>query len=552
MPEQRLSNFSLNLYYSGGRLSWLLDAILIVLLVFFVLYTPLPYGSVQFSSVAIIEFFSLACFLLWIVKLTLCGRQDELGSFRELYQSERTNFRQVPFFNRHVWVARFSRLLTLGKWPRKNIAPDLVQTEEEPAPRRLPYFSLFGFPVKNTGIEIAALLLLALIAIQLFPLPAILIRVLSPATSDLYRSAAKAAGTTLYFHPLSTDVFATFSRLVLYTSYLMIYVVVVNNIRTRQLFMILLYAIFLSAVFQGVYGLYEFLSGNQQIFGYKKRFGLDSASGTFINRNHYAAYLELSLPLLISLVSGRISQLRAFRGNLFVRIAHALDTEGSQIILVLLMIVLVSIGLVFSLSRSGISFCILSLIAYLFLYRKARERLSGRTYLYLGIAGTVAMAIWIGLDPLLERFLRLNEELEAGARWPVYRDTFRMFLHFPLAGTGAGTFDQVFPMYRTFATEVYYRYAHNDYLQLFAETGLFSIFLLISVGDLILDRLGRVLRRHFNRLSIVQIGAFCALFSFALHSFTDFSFQIPAIAVLGTIILGILFSHYQAEKSSHA
>lgn len=549
MNQQEESLFSLAHYYKASRLARIADVFLVLLVVVLLLFAPLPFGSVEEDARAILESTAALCFLLWMFKLIYGGNREQLHFFRQRHKQETEALAQRPFFHRHYRMAKLIRILTGGIFPRKHSAANLVtdqnQTEEQFQPRR--FFSFFGFPVRNTGIEAVAVAFLLLLCVQLAPLPAFLIRVLSPSTYDLYAGAARAAGESYAFIPLSLDPFATFSKILEYLAYFAMFLVIVNNFRTRALFWILLYTLFLSAVFQGVYGLYEFLSGSHHIFGYEKKVGLDSASGTFINRNHFAAYLEMSLPLLVALVAGRIHQLRAFRGNFFLRMAHALETEGSQILMLLFMIVLVTVGLIFSLSRSGISFALMALAVFLFLYWRAQRQLSRKTYLVLGICGTVALAVWIGLNPVLYRFVRVSENWAEGARLQVWSDTFRIFTHFPLAGTGAGTFPQIFPMYRSFVYNNVYREAHNDYVQLLAESGIVFIALLLLLGDLLFARLKQVLSREMRRLEIIQLGCFCSLLSLSLHSLTDFSLQIPAIALQGAVITGLFFSHYHAE-----
>jgi len=54
-------------------------------------------------------------------------------------------------------------------------------------------------------------------------------------------------------------------------------------------------AVFGAGLFQALYGSYEYLTGHQHIFGYAKRFYTDSATGTYINQNHYAGALELAV-----------------------------------------------------------------------------------------------------------------------------------------------------------------------------------------------------------------------------------------------------------------
>src|SRR5262249_43477348 len=57
----------------------------------------------------------------------------------------------------------------------------------------------------------------------------------------------------------------------------------------------ILTAVFATGLFQALYGGYEYLTGHQHIFGYAKRFYTDSATGTYINQNHYAGALEMAL-----------------------------------------------------------------------------------------------------------------------------------------------------------------------------------------------------------------------------------------------------------------
>lgn len=548
--EETTVQFSLAGFYAGNPKARWIDRIIVALLILLIIGSPLPFGSVQYLPIMAIEAIALLACLLWVFKLSTCGDPAVLNEFHMLHAQEKQRLSQFAFFHRHRWIARFFRIATFGFWPRRNVAENLIQEEAQTVPRRTHYHSILGFPVKNTGLESVILTFLALLVVQLIPLPSVLFAVLSPATRDLYQTAAQVTQSAIESHPISLDPAATLAKLLQYTAYAMIYLVVTNNVRTRTLFSAVLYAIFISGVFQGIYGLYEFLSGHQQIFAYKKIYNTDVATGTFINRNHYAAYLEMSLPLLITVVTGRFAPLRSFRGNIFVRLSHALETQGSQVLLLAFMIVLVAVSLIFSLSRSGITFAIVSLMTFFLLYWKARESLTRKALLTLSIAATVALAVWIGLNPVIERFLKLPENWELeGARWDVWKDTFSMFLHFPLAGTGAGTFEQIFPMYRTFAVHVVYDYAHNDYLQFLSETGLLTLFLMIAVVDLILSRLHKILfKRQLNRLGIVQLGAFCSLLSIALHSLTDFSFQIPAVAVAACVIVGLFFSYYHAEN----
>jgi O-antigen ligase len=126
------------------------------------------------------------------------------------------------------------------------------------------------------------------------------------------------------------------------------------------------------------------------------------------------------------------------------------------------------------------------------------------------------------------------------ARLVLYQDTFHIFLDFPLTGTGLGTFVNIFPMYQSFVTNDTYLYAHNDYLEALSENGiLVAILILILLGECH-SRLAELFSQEMSRARLAQLASFCALFSVGLHSLTDFSFQIPAVA-LGCFLIAALF-----------
>jgi O-antigen ligase len=505
IQNEGLDRFSVSHAADLGRYK-ILDKISITLLIILIVCPPLSFGSVQYSSIFFIEIIAAICFLLWLMRLSLS--------------------------------------------PVENVASSLVIETDDSMRTREHYFWLFGYPVRKTGIELIVILFFILILLQLIPLPDAVQSFISPVTSVLYQSAAKLAGSSAAYYPLSLNPFVTFSKVLEYGSYFMIYLVVVNTIRTRRHFQIILTALFVSAIFQAIYGLYEFLSGNQQIFSYDKKYNLDCVTGTFINRNHFAAYMELSFPLLLALVVGRISRLKSFGGKLLVRVAHALENEGSKILLLLFLITLVAVALVFSLSRSGITFAILSSIVFFFLYYRTNNRLTRKVYWLTTAGAIIALSVWIGLDPLLERFFRISDQFsEKEARLSLWKNTIDIFLSFPIAGTGAGTFKEVFSMFRTFPTHLSFNEAHNDYLQQLSETGLFTFFLFIALFSCLIYRLRKIIAQRLTRIVVLQIGCFCSILSLGLHSLTDFSFQIPAVALTGTIITALFFGNFHDERS---
>jgi len=86
----------------------------------------------------------------------------------------------------------------------------------------------------------------------------------------------------------------------------------------------------------------------------------------------------------------------------------------------------------------------------------------------------------------------------------------------------------------------YARYAHNTYLQIFAETGilgilafLWFIYKLLKTGFLRLSR---------NNQDFLLFGLLLSNLAFLLHNLVDFTFFLPEVSLTWWLLAGILFS----------
>jgi putative inorganic carbon (hco3(-)) transporter len=536
-----LKRFSLTLLYSKNRRISVLDWLLLSVLFLLIVALPLPFGSVEDSWIFLMEIFACVCFLLWVIKLFFYSDPQRLLHFRDEHGRETAEFRNAPFFHRFPFFAFLLRILTFGQWPKRNPRSTLMDVSESSTTREN-FFNIFGYPVRNTGLEILGLMILAIFLIQMIPLPHFVSRILSPRSAELYSTAAAAAGTKLGLHSLSLDLFQTASKLLEYMAYFMIYVVLVNSVPSSRYYRAILVAFLVSVFFQATYGFTEFISGHQHIFAYKKLVNDNVATGTFINRNHYATYLEMSIPILLAVMIGHLDIPKRSTTPLFTTIRQIFKAEGGKVVLFLFILGTVLVSIVSSLSRSGILFTAVSTTAFLLLYGQTKTGLSKpviKVALLLLVFAVLSGILW---DPLYSRFARISEEFTAErARLFLYRDTSRIFFDFPFIGTGAGTFMQVFPMFRSFTTGDIYRYAHNDYLQFFSEAGIGALLIVIALMRQFYRRLLHILSRPSGHVVLLQLGSFCALLSLALHSLTDFGIHIPAIGMTGIAISSIFW-----------
>jgi O-antigen ligase len=296
-------------------------------------------------------------------------------------------------------------------------------------------------------------------------------------------------------------------------------------------------AALIAASFQGLYGLLVLASGHDRIWNVPKTAYLDSATGTFVNRNHFAAFLAATLPLGIGLVLllGRRAAGRAGRKH---GLAAAFGAEASRAWLCGLLVLTGFAGLLLSFSRAGTALGVAACIgtAAVGLRRRPVHRAAA-------IAIVVAVAMIplfdLGADRLVARFASTGGDFRAaGGRLDVAADTLRMIAAFPAAGCGFGAFNAVYPAFSAPQVRLHYTHAHDDLLQLGAEGGLLALVLFVIVLAALARAAARALR---SRSDPVALGAAFGLSALFLHGLVDFNFHIPANAALAALLAGILF-----------
>jgi hypothetical protein len=132
--------------------------------------------------------------------------------------------------------------------------------------------------------------LLAIAALQTVPLRARAVSALSPRAAALRSDLDPAPDPTLSLAP---D--ATASALRTGAALVGILFVATSVVAARGATRLALAALAVAA-FEGLYGLLVLASGHDRIWNVPKTAYLDSATGTFVNHNHFAGFLAATLP----------------------------------------------------------------------------------------------------------------------------------------------------------------------------------------------------------------------------------------------------------------
>ena len=249
--------------------------------------------------------------------------------------------------------------------------------------------------------------------------------------------------------------------------------------------------------------------------------------GSYVNRNHYAGLMEMLIPVSAAYVLSR-------RSNYAVKAALGFT------VLIAFASVLIS-G-----SRGGFvslfaEVFILGFLAWRSLPRRSRQPLLAVGA--IGVAIVAAAFFWLAPAEVFPRLaevahLRSRPEVSITSRIAASWDALRMFKDHPLIGTGAGSFEAVYPQYQSNPTDLRWDHAHNDYAEALAETGLLGGVIIAAALILFFRLAFRDLRERLqHRNSRLGIGAALGCCGMLVHSLVDFNLHIPANAAWFAVCL---------------
>lgn len=275
--------------------------------------------------------------------------------------------------------------------------------------------------------------------------------------------------------------------------------------------------------------------------------GSGDIHGLFGNKNHFAGYLLLLLPLSLSLflsASGRRELL-----------AYGLTA------------VLLATGLLLSQSRGAWIAALPALGLVIWLRRRAAGlwgRLLAVTVLAIALAlliNSTALqgAVTVGSLAVRDVAAATSGAEPAGTLGPrldYWRGALGIARDHPWLGTGPGTFGNAYPAYQSNPVN-YSRYAHQILLQTLAEAGvlgLAALLWLLAVTGVVVWR-SRVWDR-VQEVALAQVPQGAAVVGLAgglvgslTHNLLELDWYVPAIAVLAAVEAGLLLSTASADTA---
>lgn len=295
----------------------------------------------------------------------------------------------------------------------------------------------------------------------------------------------------------------------------------------------LVYAVFGLAVYWGGYHP-QWLFGDLALH--------NDLRGTFINRNHFATWQGLTIVCAIAWFHQHMSREEtkpySVPKDREAQVEEFILKAWKPMIALLLMVT----ALVLTHSRGGFVATLAGVTILLWLLdrNRANRRKSGRKMLSRVTVATAlvvaSIAFYLTSEVLLDRINRTDITTEE--RLAVYANINRAVGDNPVLGFGYGTFADSFRLYDQNETAFHYDRAHNTWLENLFELGVPAAVMLFSaIFALVITCWQGVKRRH--RDWVYPAAGVAASVLVGVHAIVDFSLQLPAVAMLYALIMGL-------------
>lgn len=389
----------------------------------------------------------------------------------------------------------------------------------------------------KSPLLVPACLFSLVIGIQILPLPAGVVEAVSPQAIHFYK-------TLVYREPLPSFITlslypeATVGSFLSTISLLLLFLAAINTINSRGGFRVLISAIIATGLAISLFGIIQkYAYGHlQKVYWFDANYSAGMPFGTFVNRNNFAGYITMIIPLALGYF--------LFEQDLGKKALYGLTA------------VIMSVALFLSLSRSGVIVFFLTLVFMAALLHASGKAKAGR---HLGIFFWTFVIVSLFLffkdvEPIVARFkaLFLTLHPRGWGHGYLWKDILRICRDFFLFGSGLGTFGSISAAYKTVMLQYNYTYAHSDFFQLLAETGISGFMCMAAFFLMFFVIVARNwLRRHDSFVVFLVLGGLTSIFGMLCYSLLDFNLQITANALLGCMITAITFklafTHFRSE-----
>ncbi|MEW6320221.1 MAG: O-antigen ligase family protein [Acidobacteriota bacterium] len=397
----------------------------------------------------------------------------------------------------------------------------------------------FALPRATRLADLALAGAVAVVALQLVPLPPEFTARLSPRLARV--AAALRVGpapATAEWRPLTLDAAATRQALLVLASTILVFFTTRAALESGGIRRLCRGLAGLGAVL-AIAAVIQRAATPGLVFGFWAP--LDPGArpfGPFVNRNHFAAWMLLAVPVvagyLVAHIRIHLADARTWRDRV-----HLFAASGGPLLAAAVMAM--GLALLATLSRSALLGLGAAAVAAWLLSRgrRARNQPGAGTVLAVAGAALVVLLAFVDVDAWATRF---DATLASSPtdRAAVWRESMPVVADFPIAGTGAGTYGFAMLVYQQSDRHAYFNQAHSHYLQVAVEGGALLL-LCLMLGLAGLARAGRhALASDRSEVFWIRVGAAGSLVGIAVQSIWETALRMPADAYLCAVVAALL------------
>jgi O-antigen ligase len=258
-----------------------------------------------------------------------------------------------------------------------------------------------------------------------------------------------------------------------------------------------------------------------------------------VNRNHFAGWMLLATSIGVAYFLAHVtSNGRRWPETWRERLLWFDSRDARPFVFTAAAIVTMLCSILWTMSRSGIAGTGVAMTILIVAALRGASGRARRTAAACGLALVLAgIVAWRGADTLVNWYQKTNT-LEW--RIQLWEDTAPVLVDFWPTGTGFNTYGPAMVLYPRTDMTVRPLEAHSDYLQLAVEGGVLVgvPFILLVIGT------ARDIYRRFqlpqdDATWWIRMGAVAGICGIAVQELTEFSLQIPGVAVLFMATLAI-------------
>jgi O-antigen ligase len=389
-------------------------------------------------------------------------------------------------------------------------------------------WNLGAFRISSNFLQLPLLGLLALGLIQLLPLR----------NPDSVGSISLPLVHSLSFNPYATRfIVIEIVALLIYFGATLVFVDTPKRLR------LLVRTITIFGFLLAIFGLTQSFTSPTRVY-WIREMPQSQAFGPFINRHHFAGYMELTIALPLGLV-----------------FSNAVEREKKFIYM--FAAALMAVALIMTNSRGGIISLVaelLFLVSLMGIARRHRKKRvekkprfkSAAARAGLALAMVIALfggVVLLGGEEALSRLVgSVNADDPTTGRAHFWSVTVDIIKNHPVIGTGLGAFGVVYTGYDSRNGLYRLEQAHNDYLQVLSDGGFVgaALGLLFLVALFRMGFARRESRDDFRRG--VATGALAGCFAVLVHSFFDFTLHTTSNTLLFLVLAALATMNGRVEE----